>query len=239
MEEQECNVILPRSFNCYLRGVYTRVILCMMGVKYSTKSAGGAEKFRDEKSATKISETRSSGDEKLATKRRRRKVLAAKIYLRKEVTSLRGSLPVVCQTPVSRTGPVFVEQVLTDLRLYVRPPLNWKSAHPNGFVTTDGPQHKVVRDVDRLPFASKIHTLNTQMSAAALIFSATALLRRLFGCGALLSAALIFFSHCFAAALIRMRRSFGTYIFQSIFKCRASNFLFLFFVVLPNAGTIS
>ncbi len=35
-------------------------------------------------------------------------------------------------------------------------------------------------------------TLNTQMSAAALIFSATALLRRLFGCGALLSAALIF-----------------------------------------------
>ncbi len=30
------------------------------------------------------------------------------------------------------------------------------------------------------------------MSAAALIFSATALLRRLFGCGALLSAALIF-----------------------------------------------
>ncbi len=38
----------------------------------------------------------------------------------------------------------------------------------------------------------KTSTVNTQMSAAALIFSATVLLRRLFVCGALLSAALIF-----------------------------------------------
>ncbi len=69
----------------------------------------------------------------------------------------------------------------------------------NEGMTTFASGSEIVQQCDSamLPYVGMLrntctNTVNTQMSAAALIFSATALLRLLFGCGALLSAALIF-----------------------------------------------
>ncbi len=74
------------------------------------------------------------------------------------------------------------------------------------------------------------YTVYTQMSPAALIFSATVLLRRLFGCGALLSAALNF------SVNIWLRRAFGTYIFQSMSNQSPLAFLRQNFFILASVA---